>query len=89
MKRSALVVTVLTMIVAGCGAAPEVTEPDGDLTVRDDIAALRAQFVVQDVTAETLHLTDGDCDALLHLVEAARAVDEIFRVQAWAGNPDF
>ena len=89
MKRSALVVTVLTMIVAGCGAAPEVSEPDGGLTVRDDIAALRAQFVVQDVTAETLHLTDGDCEALLHLVEAARAVDEIFRVQAWAGNPDF
>jgi hypothetical protein len=89
MKRSALVVTMLSMIVAGCGAAPEGPEPLGELTVRDDIAALRAQFVVQDVSAETLHLTDGDCDALLHLVEAARAVDEIFRVQAWAGNPDF
>ena len=89
MKYVGLVVTVLSMILVGCGAAPEVPEPDGSLTVRDDIAALRAQFVVQEVSAETLHLTDGDCGALLHLVEAARAVDEIFRVQAWAGNPDF
>ena len=89
MKYVGLVVTVLSMILVGCGAAPEVPEPDGSLTVRDDIATLRAQFVVQEVSAETLHLTDGDCGALLHLVEAARAVDEIFRVQAWAGNPDF
>ncbi len=89
MKYAGLVVLMLTTILAGCGAAPDTPEEPTGLSVRDDIVELRAQFVPQTLKAETLHLSDGDCEALLHLVDAAKAIDEIFTVQAWAGNPEF
>jgi hypothetical protein len=59
------------------------------LKVVNDIAERRAQFVEQSLTADVAHLSAGDRQALQHLVEAARAMDEIFRLQAWAGNPEF
>jgi hypothetical protein len=89
MKHTTLVVMMLVIVLVGCGQAPQTPETGSELAVREDIAALRAQFVTQEVSSETLHLSDGDCDALLHLVDAARAVGEIFHVQAWAGNSDF
>ena len=89
MRYSGLAVLMLTMIMTGCGATPDAPEKAAGLTVREDIVELRAQFVPQTLTAETLHLSDGDCEALLHLVDAANAIDEIFTVQAWAGNPAF
>jgi len=89
MKFSGLVVLMMTMIVTGCGESPDSPDQAPGLAVRSDIVELRAQFVPHKVTAETLHLSDGDCDALLELADAARAVGEIFSVQAWAGNPEF
>ena len=90
MKKAGTVVLMLTMmIIAGCGAAPEAPETETGLTVREDIAALRAQFVPQTLTADIAHLSEGDQEALRHLVTAANAMDEIFFVQAWAGNPEF
>jgi len=84
-----MAVVMLTMILTGCGATSDAPADNDGLTVRDDIVQLRAQFVPQTLTAETLHLSDGDCEAMLHLVDAAKAIDEIFIVQAWAGNPEF
>jgi hypothetical protein len=89
MKNAGLVVLMLTMILTGCGATPDAPEETSGLVVRDDIVELRAQFVPRALTAETLHLSDGDCEALLHLADAAKAIDEIFTIQAWAGNPEF
>ncbi len=80
---------MLTMIIAGCGAAPDAPEEETGLAVRDDIVELRAQFVPQTLTAEIGHLSEGDQEALRHLVAAAEAMDEIFFVQAWAENPEF
>ncbi|MCW8985039.1 MAG: hypothetical protein OQK55_06825, partial [Thermoanaerobaculales bacterium] len=57
--------------------------------VADDIIERRAQFVERSLTADVAHLSAGDHQALIHLVEAARAMDEIFWLQAWAGNPEF
>jgi len=57
--------------------------------VANDIVDRRAQFVETPLTADVSHLSDGDREALKHLVAAAREMDEIFRLQAWAGNPDF
>ena len=57
--------------------------------VATDIFERRAQFVEQSLTADVSHLSEGDREALTYLVAAARAMDEIFRLQAWAGNPDF
>ncbi len=89
MKTCGMVVVMLTMILTGCGATSDAPADNDGLQVRDDIVQLRAQFVPQTLTAETLHLSDGDCEALLHLVDAATAIGEIFTVQAWAGNPEF
>jgi hypothetical protein len=89
MKRSGLAVLMLTMILTGCGATPDVPERETGLKVREDIARLRAQFVPQTLTAEISHLSEGDQEALRHLVAAADAMHEIFTIQAWAGNPEF
>ena len=61
MRYSGLAVLMLTMIMTGCGATPDAPEKAAGLTVREDIVELRAQFVPQTLTAETLHLSDGDC----------------------------
>jgi hypothetical protein len=76
------------LIFLGCGQN-EVSQPGGGLMVANDIVARRAQFVEQSLTADVSHLSEGDREALSHLVEAARAMDEIFHLQAWAGNPEF
>jgi hypothetical protein len=89
MKTCGSVVLVSTMVIAGCAVAPEEPEQTTALAVRDDIVRLRAQFVPQVLDAEISHLSEGDREALRHLVTAAEAVDEIFTVQAWAGNPEF
>jgi len=89
MKTCGLAVVMLTMILTGCGATSEAPVDNDRLVVRDDIVQLRAQFVPQTLTAEIGHLSDGDQEAMRHLVTAALAMDEIFTIQAWAGNPVF
>ncbi len=85
-QRGALAV-LCGVLAVGCGQTERrpVTE---ELTVVPDIAARRAQFVEKDLVADVSHLSEGDRAALAHLVAAGRAVDEIFLLQAWAGNPD-
>jgi hypothetical protein len=75
---------VACLVSAGCP-----TRPGGELEIVPDIAARRASFVQQTLSAETSHLSEGDRQALRHLVAAARHMDEIFTLQAWAGNPGF
>jgi hypothetical protein len=70
-------------------AKPDGLHPGEGIEIVNDIVERRAQFVRQSLTADISHLTDGDREALKHLVRAARSVDEIFRLQAWAGNPEF
>ena len=71
------------------GCAGPADEPGaGDLVVAPDIGDRRAQFVEQKLAADVSHLSEGDRMALRHLVAASRAVDEIFWLQAWAGNPE-
>ena len=84
-----LVVPMLMLMIAGCGAAPKNPTPNADLTVVPDIEARRAQFVPETVAAEIDHLSEGDREALGHLIVAAQAVAEIFTLQAWTGNPEF
>ncbi len=89
MKWCLLALAVVVMAVA-CARpdAPEGGETDA-LWVAPDIAARRAQFVPEALTAEVGNLSEGDRQALRHLLAAARAIDEIFTLQAWAGNPEF
>jgi hypothetical protein len=84
MRVSQAVLSVACVAVIGCAPlSEEVVE------VVPDVAARRARFVPQTIAAEVGHLSDGDRQALRHLVAAARVVDEVFRLQAWAGNPEF
>lgn len=87
MKLSIFAV-VLTALVLGCGTRPEQPAEEG-LRVAPDIVSRRAQFVPETVTADVGHLSEGDRQALRHLVTAASVMHEIFAVQAWAGNPGF
>ena len=75
------------LAVWGC-AGPADGPPVGDLVIAPDMGQRRAQFVEQPLTADVSHLSEGDLQALRHLVAAARAVDEIFWLQAWSGNPE-
>jgi hypothetical protein len=70
-------------VLIGCAQPAEI-----ELEVDPDIAALRARFAPQRMTADIGHLSEGDRQALRHLVAASRAVDEIFKLQAWVGNSD-
>jgi hypothetical protein len=76
------------MLLAGCSDRGR-PSPAGDLAVAPDIADRRAQFVPQVLSAEVEHLAPGDREALRNLVKAARAIDEIFELQAWAEGPSF
>jgi hypothetical protein len=77
-------------VLLGCVALVGCARPPApSLEVVPDIAARRAQFVPQVLSAEVGNLSDGDRKALSHLVVAARSMDEIFKLQAWADNPEF
>jgi hypothetical protein len=82
------IVLVASVVLVGCGGRAE-PERESDLEVTADIEARRARLVRQELTAEVGHLSDGDRQALRHLIAGARIVDQIFKLQAWAGNPDF
>lgn len=88
MTRTTCGLLVALSLVAACAAPPTETPANG-LRVADDIVARRAKFVPHELTADLSYLSDGDRSALSHLVVAAHAVDEIYRLQAWAGNPSF
>jgi len=88
MCRRGAMVFLCGLMVLGCGQRDS-SPPGEGLYVVSDIAERRAQFVEQSLTADVSHLSAGDREALIHLVEAARVMDEIFWLQAWAGNPGF
>ncbi len=88
MWRRGIMVLLCSLMVLACG--PRDGSPPGEgLHIVSDIAERRAQFVEQSLTADVSHLSAGDRQALQHLVNAGQAIDEIFKLQAWAGNPGF
>ena len=88
MWQRGMMVVLCSSLVFGCGQQ-ESAPREGGLQVVSDIEERRAQFVETSLTADVSHLSDGDREALSYLVAAARSMDEIFRLQAWAGNLDF
>ncbi len=86
MWQRRVVIVVVGLAALGCGQR-QPASPEEGLLIAPDIATRRAQFVVQELGADLSHLSQGDREALRHLVQAAGAIDEIFRVQAWSGNP--
>jgi len=86
MRLSVLSFVALMILATACGPAPKA--PAG-LKIAPDIAARRAQFEPHRLAADLSTLSPGDRTALEHLVAAARQIDEIFKRQAWRGNPEF
>ena len=50
------------------------------------LSRMTARFVPTPLTADTSRLSDGDKKALVQLVAAAHAIDELFLTQYWSGN---
>jgi hypothetical protein len=88
MWRRGVVVVFCALVLIGCGRTEDAAAPEG-LVIAPDIVNRRAQFVEHPITAAVSHLSEGDREALRHLVGASRAVSEIFAIQAWARNPEF
>ncbi len=88
MWREAMALFAIAVMAAACGPRAS-QDPAGALRVADDIEVRRAQFVPISLGAEVSYLEPGDLEALGHLVDAARAIDEVFQRQAWQANPDF
>jgi len=86
MWQRRILIMVCGLTALGCAQRP--APPAAELNVAPDIVSRRAQFVVQELSADVDHLSQGDRLALAHLVTAARAIDEIFRQQAWTGNSE-
>lgn len=83
----ALCLVPLLALMALAACSPSAVVDEVTLKVAPDIEARRAQFVPQTLTTDVGYLSPGDVEALGALVEAARAVDDIFKRQAWRGNP--
>jgi hypothetical protein len=88
MWRRGFVVLLCGLAMLGC-ARDDGSQGGEGIAIVGDIVERRAQFVEQSLDADVSHLSAGDREALKHLVAAAEAMDEIFRLQAWAGNPSF
>jgi len=84
-----MAIAAAVTLATGCGAPVATPPADEGLKVVDDIRERREQFVREVLAADVSHLSEGDRVALGHLVDAARVMDEIFRVQVWRGNPAF
>ena len=88
MWRKGFMVLLCGAVMLGC-SQHDGSQDDDRIAVVGDIVERRAQFVQQALDADVSHLSAGDREALKHLVAAARSMDEIFWLQAWAGNPGF
>ncbi len=88
MWRLGLVVVVCCLLISGCGGVDQKPVTLG-IEVAPDIVDRRAQFVEKSLSADISHLSPGNREALRHLVEASRTINEIFKIQAWAGNTEF
>ena len=68
---------VLAMVSAG-------SEPRG--TSLTGLERMIARFAPTEMRVDTSALTAGDRKALVKLIEASRAIDDIFLTQLWSGN---
>ena len=83
--RVCLAKSLALAAICACGAKPSAGTQSGELKVAADVAARRARFVVQTLSADTKGLAAGDLAALGHLVRATQLIDAVFQRQACPG----
>jgi hypothetical protein len=83
-----LIVSLLTLSLGACSQPqPPTPAEDSSLIIASDIEQRLAQFAPTPLTADLSALGETDRAVLNKLVEAARYMDQIFLIQAGAGNP--
>jgi hypothetical protein len=70
----------LVLAVAGAGGA----EPQG--ASLEELNRMIARFAPTELRVDTSALSAADRKALVHLIAAARVIDDIFLTQLWSGN---
>ncbi|MCU1263277.1 MAG: MutT/NUDIX family protein, partial [Bryobacterales bacterium] len=60
------------------------TAPFPDLKTLEQMSA---RFARTPLEVDTSHLSAGDRQALVKLIAAAHAIDDVFLKQYWSGNP--
>ena len=81
MWRGFAIVMVTGLTIFGCARGDQEMQMP-DIEIAPDIVDRRAQFVQKSLPVEISSLSAGDREALRHLVEAARVMDEIFKLEA-------
>jgi hypothetical protein len=86
--RTAAAVTLLVVLASFGKVSAQTGAGDAaELKVASDLVARRAQFATAKLAVDLSSLSAKDRDALARLVAAAKVIDEVFRLQAWQGNP--
>ena len=70
----------LVLAVAGASGA----KPQG--ATLEELNRMIARFAPTELRVDTSALSTGDRKALVHLIAAARVIDDIFLTQLWSGN---
>jgi hypothetical protein len=87
-RRTAIALLLLAAVLAaGCEPAEEV--PDAAMSIAPDVEERLATFAPMPVAADLSDLAEGERQVLERLIEAARHMDEIFKLQAWPEAPAF
>ncbi len=83
----ALVLALMTAMVAGSMAQnqPKVETKIPDLP---ELQSMIDRFAPTPYRTDISHLSSGDRQALVKLIEAAEVMDSLFLKQYWSGNPD-
>ena len=87
----ATIVIALALSAFGCapsGPGGETEPAGGELRVAGDVEERLARFAPTELTVDLAGLPASERQALEHLLEAARPMDEIFLRQVWRGNPE-
>jgi hypothetical protein len=91
-SRVPVVLVLAALLASACSRPGERSRPPSEeipVKIADDIEARRAQFVPVRLSTDLSVLSDGDRQALEHLIRAADAIDRIFLRQVWVLNPEF
>jgi len=62
------------------------TKPTAAFPDAAQLNQMAARFAPTPLTVDVTHLSPGDRDALIKLIEAGRVIDDIFLQQLWSGN---
>lgn len=91
-KKTLWVLAILALGLAAWAALPrpagdqQAAQPAAQAPGLPELQGMIRRFAPTELHVETAHLSRGDRQALAHLIEAARVMDDIFLEQMWDRN---